>query len=129
MRKWVLIALLVCCGTMSAQSVDEIRDSVKIYFRQSKIDLVPSLHGNQAALDRISNSLQTDYMDSVYRLRKVMVVGGASPEGSVKFNQWLSERRAGVLFFPGDPELKEIKRRTHNLNLDYNATYEDEIIG
>lgn len=98
MRKWVLIALLVCCGTMSAQSVDEIRDSVKIYFRQSKIDLVPSLRGNQAALDRISNSLQTDYMDSVYRLRKVMVVGGASPEGSVKFNQWLSERRAGVLF-------------------------------
>ena len=39
------------------------------------------------------------------------------------------KRRAGVLFFPGDPELKEIKRRTHNLNLDYNATYEDEIIG
>ena len=37
------------------------------------------------------------------------------------------KRRAGVLFFPGDPELKEIKRRTHNLNLDYNATYEDEV--
>ena len=33
---------------------------------------------------------------------------------------------AGILFWPGDPELKEIKRRTHNLNLDYNRTYEDE---
>ena len=33
----------------------------------------------------------------------------------------------GVLFCPGDPELKEIKRRTHNLNIDYNATYEDEV--
>lgn len=33
---------------------------------------------------------------------------------------------AGILFCPGDPDLREIKRRTHNLNVDYNATYEDE---
>ncbi|MDD2955592.1 MAG: sugar O-acetyltransferase [Oscillospiraceae bacterium] len=33
---------------------------------------------------------------------------------------------AGVLFAPGNPELKKIKLRTHNLNLDYNRTYEDE---
>ncbi|MBS6195017.1 MAG: sugar O-acetyltransferase [Clostridiales bacterium] len=34
--------------------------------------------------------------------------------------------KAGILFCPGDAQLKEIKRKTHNLNLDYNATYEDE---
>lgn len=34
--------------------------------------------------------------------------------------------RAGILFFPGDPELKAIKRRTHDLNIDYNNTYEEE---
>ncbi len=34
--------------------------------------------------------------------------------------------KAGILFFPGDPELKAIKLRTHNLNIDYNATHEDE---
>lgn len=33
---------------------------------------------------------------------------------------------AGILFCPGDPELKKMKLRTHNLNLDYNKTYEDE---
>lgn len=33
---------------------------------------------------------------------------------------------AGILFCPADPALKEIKLRTHNLNLDYNRTYEDE---
>ena len=32
----------------------------------------------------------------------------------------------GIVFCPGDPELKAIKLRTHNLNLDYNKTYEDE---
>lgn len=34
---------------------------------------------------------------------------------------------AGKLYCPADPELKAIKLRTHNLNLDYNATYEDEV--
>lgn len=33
---------------------------------------------------------------------------------------------AGILFCPGDPELKAIKLRTHNLDVDYNQTHEDE---
>ena len=33
---------------------------------------------------------------------------------------------AGQLFRPGHPDLKAIKLRTHNLNNDYNATYENE---
>jgi maltose O-acetyltransferase len=33
---------------------------------------------------------------------------------------------AGVLYCPGDPELKAKKRKAHNLNLDYNRLYEDE---
>lgn len=37
-----------------------------------------------------------------------------------------SKIMAGVLFCPADPVLKEKKRRTHNLNLDYNRTYEEE---
>ena len=32
----------------------------------------------------------------------------------------------GILFSPADPDLKAIKLRTHNLNLDYNTRYEDE---
>lgn len=35
--------------------------------------------------------------------------------------------KEGVLFCPGDPELKAIKLKTHNLNVDYNNTYEDEV--
>ena len=34
---------------------------------------------------------------------------------------------AGVLFAPGDAELRAIKLRAHNLNTDYNATYEHEV--
>lgn len=35
--------------------------------------------------------------------------------------------QAGLLFSPGNPELKAIKLKTHNLNMDYNQTKEDEI--
>ena len=34
--------------------------------------------------------------------------------------------KAGILFSPADPQLKEMKLRTHKLNLDYNRLYEDE---
>ncbi len=34
--------------------------------------------------------------------------------------------KAGILFCPADQELVAIKRKTHNLNVDYNNTYEDE---
>lgn len=33
---------------------------------------------------------------------------------------------AGILFAPGHPDLRAIKLRAHNLNTDYNATYENE---
>lgn len=34
--------------------------------------------------------------------------------------------KQGSLFCPADPELRAIKRKTHNLNVEYNNTYEDE---
>lgn len=33
---------------------------------------------------------------------------------------------AGILFCPGDPMLRAMKLKTHNLNVDYNGTHEDE---
>lgn len=35
--------------------------------------------------------------------------------------------QAGILFAPNDSELRKMKLKTHNLNIDYNNTYEDEI--
>ena len=34
--------------------------------------------------------------------------------------------KKGIVFSPGAPELRAIKLRTHNLNLEYNKTFEDE---
>jgi len=89
-----LFVLLAACNGFA----QEVRDSVKIHFRQgySKLDL--NIKGNKEALDRIADSLRTSYADSIYTLGKIRIVGGASPEGSIPLNKRLSEKRAGVLF-------------------------------
>ena len=87
--------LLLYGGYAQAQ---ELRDSVKIYFRQGYSVLDLSRRNNKQSLDRIADSLKTSYADSVYQLRRIMVVGGASPEGSIPLNRRLSVNRAKVLF-------------------------------
>lgn len=96
--KLTLASLLLYGGHISAKDPAVTKDSVRIHFKQSKIDLLADFKDNAKSLSRITDSLTNTYSDSIYRLLKVEVVGGASPEGSVKFNKWLSERRAEVLF-------------------------------
>lgn len=73
-------------------------DSVMINFRQSKWDLDTGIGDNAKALESIDRRLTEVLNDSVYRLRSVKVFGGASPEGTVAFNRFLSEHRAAALF-------------------------------
>lgn len=99
MRKSLLFMVLLLYGmVVTAQTVHEIRDSVKIYFRQGRTELVPELRGNQSSLNQIIKHLRNTNADTLYRLREVEVVGAASPEGSIPLNRELSRKRADVLF-------------------------------
>jgi len=91
----LLFAVFAACNHSYAQ---EVSDSVKIHFRQGYSRLELNLNGNGRALDRISDSLKTHSADSAYILKRIGVVGGASPEGSIPLNKRLSEKRANVLF-------------------------------
>lgn len=96
MKRLLFIILLFYGSYVSAQIV---RDSVKIYFRQGYSNSNISIQDNRVALDRIADSLKTSYTDStVFRLQKIVVVGSASPEGSISLNKRLSEKRAELLF-------------------------------
>lgn len=76
-----------------------LTDSVTIDFRQSHINVDPKFMNNGARLDSIFNRLSADSVSGLRRsLRSVSVVGAASPEGSVRFNNYLSERRAEAIF-------------------------------
>lgn len=91
----LIIGLLSYCH-IAAQ---HIQDSVRINFRSGKANLDMDLGENRKVLEDIKEKLQLNANDSVYyRLHKVLVVGGASPEGSIALNKRLSEKRAETLF-------------------------------
>lgn len=80
---------------MAAAAQEEILRSVSINFRQSKAYLDPNYKMNKVALEEIEElAALNDNPDSTYILKEVMVVGGASPEGSVKYNEYISRKRA-----------------------------------
>ena len=82
-----------------ADEPSSVFDSVEVHFKQSRIELLPDFSRNREAIDRITDSLSYRYADSLrWQLNRVHVVGAASPEGSVRFNRWLSERRADAIY-------------------------------
>lgn len=93
----IAIVLSVCPNTnIKAQM---LKDSVLINFRQSKVNLDTAYMGNAHALDHARRTIKYYHQpDSNFVLTHVDVVGGASPEGSVRFNEWLSEKRAERIF-------------------------------
>ena len=87
---------MLSCSTLFAQ---ELRDSVRIHFRQGRTELDMNQGENARLLHDIQHKLQIYQDDSIYyRLQKVLVIGSASPEGSAVVNKRLSEKRAESLF-------------------------------
>lgn len=72
--------------------------SVQVHFRQGYSTLDLGLRDNRAALDRMIEQIVACQADSDIVLRRVEVVGAASPEGSIMLNERLSRRRAATLF-------------------------------
>lgn len=80
-------------------SAYETKDSVRVYFRQGKTDIDTGRHENAgASIGRMTWRFLTDGPDSTFRINRILVVGGASPEGSIALNRWLSEQRAEKLY-------------------------------
>ena len=91
--------MLILIGSIPAFAQSE-KDSVKVYFRVSDTHIDTDFSGNGETLDSIFHKLATDSMlyGPSRRLRSVKVTGAASPEGSVKLNRYLSEKRADAIF-------------------------------
>lgn len=92
------LALLMSFSAALSQ-VTTYSDSVRINFRQSRIEFDSTYMDNQAALAHAREVIAFHAGEGAeYPLRRVEVVGAASPEGSVAFNEWLSHRRAERIF-------------------------------
>ncbi len=98
MKTHILTLIYLLIGTFASFAVSE-KDSVKVHFHVSKTNIDPSFCGNGEVLDSIFSKIVADSLTSpTHRLVGVKVTGAASPEGSVSFNKYLSEKRAEAIF-------------------------------
>ena len=99
MKRLLFILLLLIGAVSTVEAASPAHDAVKIHFRQGYSLLELDFEGNRQALAQIVDSLRCRQdADSVWRLQRIEVIGGASPEGSVLMNKRLSQKRANKLF-------------------------------
>ena len=119
----ILTYIIFICAYTSVYAQDYLSDiyvtsdTLEVYFRLSDDSLDPQFKNNGANL-RAFAERYTDLMkDSGRNVRSILVVSGASPEGSTSLNQSLSDKRAEVVFRYmveaglADPEDIEIESR------------------
>lgn len=108
----VAFALLVVIES----SAQNLTDSVAVHFKQSKTYLDTAYKGNAKALEHLRDIVNRYAdSDSDLLLKEIKIMGGASPEGSVRFNNYLSNRRAARIFDYMDSKMMlpdSITRRT-----------------
>lgn len=98
----ILTILVLSCLSLQAE---QQTDSVRVYFKVNKTIIDTLLMDNDAAMrgfaHRISNlsdrSDTSDKSDVSVKIERILITGAASPEGSVPYNKWLSERRAEAI--------------------------------
>lgn len=90
-----LISIVITLGVFCVSTGQVLKDSVTVKFRQSRVALDTAYMDNCATLEHIN---KYHLPDSDYILLDVKVEGTASPEGSVRFNNWLSRERAARIY-------------------------------
>lgn len=93
----VIFLFLLSCVVLPV-SAQETRDSVRIYFHQGRTEIDLSLRDNRRSLEKICRQVLEYRPDTAFSICKIVVIGAASPEGSIELNRRLSEQRAKRLF-------------------------------
>ena len=78
----------------------KVRNEVRVarlQFRQGKSDVDPRYKDNRAELETVTGSINVVKTNPDLTITGIYITGYASPEGSVAFNQKLSESRANAL--------------------------------
>ena len=100
MKKHILsiISILLLMFALPAHAIT-VKDSAELRFRTSHTDLDTTFADNPVRLAELRMRLDSLAGSSrPYELRRISVIGGASPEGSLAFNEHLSRGRAARIF-------------------------------
>lgn len=97
MKSFSSILILLVAGWLSA-GAEDFSGSDKVYFHQSRSKVDMRYRSNDATVDSLISDLRTmTASDSLFHLNSLRLIGAASPEGTVTFNDYLSHRRADAL--------------------------------
>lgn len=97
----VLFMFLIFGTVVSAQGISEVyvtSDTLQVYFRQGDIRLEPQFRDNGERLEEFSRRFKSLLDNPESKVRSILVVSGASPEGSSTHNRYLSDNRAQVVY-------------------------------
>lgn len=72
-------------------------DALRVFFRQGRVAIDTTYMDNAATLDRLNRALRVMTADAAIRITRLVIVGYASIEGSLRRNTYLAGRRAAVL--------------------------------
>ena len=95
MKRFVLLGLLLGCVVCG--SAQELRDTLHTYFRSSSVCVDTLYMQNNESLSSFFEKNLIRFNDTSLELKKVEVVGSASPDGVLAFNEKLALRRAHSL--------------------------------
>lgn len=95
-KKILLLILLLVTGICAPAQEQTPTDTigVKVYFRQGESGLDMQFQDNGTRLEDFAAALREADADTLRRVNAIHIAGVASPEGSTKRNEELSERRA-----------------------------------
>ena len=90
-RHILFVVIILLCGTQAVGQ--EISDSLRIHFQQSKSLFNESVAGNSQFYGSLADLLEMAKRKDV-EIVSITVYGAASPEGGIGYNKGLSKRRA-----------------------------------
>ena len=94
MKKCLLLWLAFVLAASNVRAQDAV-DSMRVFYRRGFHNVDPSFRDNRARLDRFLNSVDRALKEN--RVGKIVIRSYASPDGTAKANERLSERRAEEL--------------------------------
>jgi hypothetical protein len=93
----LLITVIPMLSSAQIQIDNEVRKSLKVYFRQGSADLDDDYMGNRVVLSDFARDVKQYYQDSTAKFRRLRVVASASPEGSRDANNRVAKARAAAI--------------------------------
>lgn len=90
-RHILFVVIILLCGTQAVGQ--EVSDSLRIHFQQSKSLFNESVAGNSMFYGSLADLLEMAKRKDI-EIVSVKIYGAASPEGGIDYNKGLSKRRA-----------------------------------